>query len=290
MNVFRKNKIPSIYLSIPWIREEKQNIFCDCLEDILIVKQMKSICSGKTCLSAFDDIDHYHIAASFPDDWRNYYGESEENIIWSDYHWKVWDVLYLIDNTHPYEAVNIRDTYISYNYLDSIEEPISCIPILKELRKISSFDNLTSEKINKIEEIEKKLFTVAKLRKMKGSANYIAKTKEDYSDNKNISAKTRKEILGRDNYKCIFCGNDSSEKKLEVDHIIPRSLVKRLSLNSELNSAVYNLCTTCYDCNRGKRDNLTKEDVEYYLEKLIYKEDFIPIIEYLEKIKDLQNK
>ncbi|MCP2731068.1 HNH endonuclease [Symplocastrum sp. BBK-W-15] len=54
----------------------------------------------------------------------------------------------------------------------------------------------------------------------------------------------RVSVLHRDGYKCVFCGRNSKEVPLEVDHIIP--FVKGGSHD------LSNLQTLCFDCNRGK--------------------------------------
>lgn len=56
----------------------------------------------------------------------------------------------------------------------------------------------------------------------------------------------RFKVLMRDDFKCRYCGIKAGEKELEVDHIIPKS--RGGSNNLE------NLVTSCFECNRGKRD------------------------------------
>jgi len=53
----------------------------------------------------------------------------------------------------------------------------------------------------------------------------------------------RYEVLKRDR-KCVLCGEDGSEHRLEVDHIKPRSKGGSNDLS--------NLQTLCSRCNRGK--------------------------------------
>jgi hypothetical protein len=289
MNVYRKRKVPSIYLTIPWIRIHENNMLCDCIEDLDSIGLLKSVCSGRQCLSAYDDVDCYHVKATFPDEWKDYKAETNEVIYWSDYHWFVWDVLYLINGNRPTEAVDIKDTGLSLNFLESIEDPVSCIPLLLELKKIECYSELTTDLIESIKKRETELFSIAKLRKLKGSASYIPEFDLGKSTKpKNISVSLRKDILKRDNYRCLFYGRTSEDTALEVDHIIPRSLISKMNLDKSLNDAKYNLCTTCKDCNRWKRDNLVQEDIDYYLEKFIGKNDFEGIIEYLIGIKKLQ--
>jgi 5-methylcytosine-specific restriction enzyme A len=59
-----------------------------------------------------------------------------------------------------------------------------------------------------------------------------------------IPLSIRVDILSRDGYKCVFCGRDSKEVTLEIDHIIPFS--------GGGSNKSDNLQTLCFDCNRGK--------------------------------------
>ncbi|MCE7737964.1 MAG: HNH endonuclease [Candidatus Heimdallarchaeota archaeon] len=62
----------------------------------------------------------------------------------------------------------------------------------------------------------------------------------------------RFEVLQRDNFSCIICGRSAPEVELQVDHIIPWSIVKEHSLD--------NLATTCKECSLGKRDKILSEE------------------------------
>jgi 5-methylcytosine-specific restriction endonuclease McrA len=59
-----------------------------------------------------------------------------------------------------------------------------------------------------------------------------------------LSLKLRFEILKRDNFKCILCGDNY---QLEIDHIMP--IVNGGKTEKE------NLRTLCFRCNRGKGIN-----------------------------------
>jgi 5-methylcytosine-specific restriction enzyme A len=59
-----------------------------------------------------------------------------------------------------------------------------------------------------------------------------------------IPLSIRVDVLSRDGYKCIFCGRNSKEVTLEIDHIIPFS--------KGGSNEISNLQTLCFDCNRGK--------------------------------------
>lgn len=51
-------------------------------------------------------------------------------------------------------------------------------------------------------------------------------------------------ILRRDGYRCVYCGVGAKDRRLEVDHIVPRS-------NGGSNQDT-NLITACWQCNNGK--------------------------------------
>lgn len=59
-----------------------------------------------------------------------------------------------------------------------------------------------------------------------------------------IPLSIRVDVLSRDGYKCVFCGRNSKEITLEIDHIIPFS--------GGGSNKSDNLQTLCFDCNRGK--------------------------------------
>ena len=58
------------------------------------------------------------------------------------------------------------------------------------------------------------------------------------------SDETKKEVLVRDNYRCLCCGNDT--RPLQIDHIVPKYL--------RVDHRLENLQTLCGICNRHKGD------------------------------------
>ncbi len=58
--------------------------------------------------------------------------------------------------------------------------------------------------------------------------------------------KLRVEALVRYGAKCVLCGADANDAKLQVDHIKPRSLYPDLALD------INNLQILCEPCNKGK--------------------------------------
>ena len=58
-------------------------------------------------------------------------------------------------------------------------------------------------------------------------------------------AETKREVLARDNYRCLCCGNDN-RRALQIDHIVPKYL--------RVDHRLENLQTLCGTCNRQKGD------------------------------------
>ncbi len=63
---------------------------------------------------------------------------------------------------------------------------------------------------------------------------------------KSLGKKTRFEVFKRDSFTCQYCGNSSPEIILEIDHIKP--------VSKGGDNELTNLITSCFDCNRGKRN------------------------------------
>ena len=61
-----------------------------------------------------------------------------------------------------------------------------------------------------------------------------------------VSRALRFEVFKRDGFRCAYCGRTPPQVILEVDHIDPHSLGGSDDIN--------NLITSCFDCNRGKRN------------------------------------
>lgn len=61
-----------------------------------------------------------------------------------------------------------------------------------------------------------------------------------------VSTRTRFEILKRDGFRCRYCGANSVDVLLHVDHVVPRA--------GGGSDDPENLVTACSDCNLGKSD------------------------------------
>ena len=97
-----------------------------------------------------------------------------------------------------------------------------------------------------------------------------------------ISKKIRFEVFKRDNFTCQYCGRKPPKVTLEIDHIVSKF--------ENGTDEIYNLITSCYDCNRGKGkrkiDKISRQDIKKDIESL--KERQKQIKQY-EKLK-LQEK
>ena len=71
---------------------------------------------------------------------------------------------------------------------------------------------------------------------------------------KSLSNKIRFEVFKRDNFTCQYCGRKAPEIVLNVDHIEP---VAKGGTND-----IYNLVTSCFECNNGKRDRKLDDNTE----------------------------
>jgi hypothetical protein len=69
---------------------------------------------------------------------------------------------------------------------------------------------------------------------------------------KSLSKKLRFEIFKRDSFACQYCGKTAPNVVLEVDHIDP--------VSKDGSNDLFNLITSCYDCNRGKTNIELQDD------------------------------
>lgn len=69
---------------------------------------------------------------------------------------------------------------------------------------------------------------------------------------KYLSKKVRFEVFKRDSFSCQYCGAQSPDSVLHVDHIIP--------VSKGGDNSITNLVTSCADCNQGKSNRLISDD------------------------------
>ncbi len=74
-----------------------------------------------------------------------------------------------------------------------------------------------------------------------------------------VAAYSKKNIFARDKYTCQYCGKEFPYKKLEVDHVIPRSRWEKLGGSGKSANVFENVVTSCKPCNSKKGDKLCHE-------------------------------
>lgn len=113
---------------------------------------------------------------------------------------------------------------------------------------------MANSKLNPLQKLVRGVIReyIDEVNQSKGKPSKVKKAKKKSATkpkkSRYISSTVRFAILNRDNYRCVACGANAKETKLQIDHIIPVS--KGGSNNLE------NLQTLCVDCNRGKSDRL----------------------------------
>lgn len=82
---------------------------------------------------------------------------------------------------------------------------------------------------------------------------------------------SRMNVLTRDNWTCQYCGKRLSTRKLNYDHVIPRSQGGK--------TVWENIVTSCYPCNDRKR-NRTPAQAGLRLRKQPYKPRSLPVVAF----------
>lgn len=81
-----------------------------------------------------------------------------------------------------------------------------------------------------------------------------------------ISKRTRFEIFNRDGFTCRYCGGQSDQVKLVIDHIKP--------VCSGGTNDPTNLITSCESCNQGKAGNQLKNTTQIEAHRLALAQEF----------------
>src|SRR5690554_3686196 len=103
---------------------------------------------------------------------------------------------------------------------------------------------------------------------------------------KSLSKKIRFEVFKRDSFTCQYCGSKAPDVILEVDHITP---VKDGGTND-----IMNLITSCFNCNRGKRDkklsdkSVVEKQREQIKELNIRRQQLQMMLEWRDGLKSLE--
>ena len=82
---------------------------------------------------------------------------------------------------------------------------------------------------------------------------------------------SRINVLTRDDWTCQYCGTRLPSRKLNYDHVIPRSRGGK--------TVWENIVTCCFPCN-AKKDNRTPEEAKMLLRKKPYKPRSLPVMAF----------
>ena len=82
---------------------------------------------------------------------------------------------------------------------------------------------------------------------------------------------SRMNVLTRDNWACQYCGKKLATRKLNYDHVVPRSRGGK--------TVWENIVTCCYPCN-AKKDNKTPQEAGMVLRKHPYKPRSLPVVAF----------
>jgi hypothetical protein len=294
MTVYRKRKVPVLYTQLPFVRAAPPGGLADCPEDLEYLRRIQSVASGSECVSLIEASHQLILRADFPDDLLERDGTSGAGVEWSYWHWKAWDVEYLFKQGQPAEAIPIEEAGITRKFLESIADQKSCIPFLEDVEILFEEGSRKGYTLNNhnrklIEQREAGLLAAMRIATLKGLSSGKRPIQNNINGDPALPIRVREKVIRRDSYRCVFCGATGEQTRLEVNHIIPRSLIRKLSLSKSLFVDEANLCTTCWLCNRSKSDTLHKADIVFYIERF---RDFDHpnhgILHFLEAISTLQ--
>lgn len=133
-----------------------------------------------------------------------------------------------------------------------IDQKMSC-PQIAEYIKQNSGQVITARSIQRHLAKNGLTRTVAQSYKNAMSTGRMRWAYKEYKTKRStLSKRLRYEVLERDVWRCVLCGNTPKTGAiLEVDHIVPMCKGGTSHKN--------NLRTLCYECNQGKR--LTEKEV-----------------------------
>lgn len=75
----------------------------------------------------------------------------------------------------------------------------------------------------------------------------LIRSKAKFHKREPVGLAKRYQVFKRDGFKCVCCGNNSKDSRLEIDHVVP--------VSKGGGSQIKNLQTLCFRCNRGKRND-----------------------------------
>ena len=266
MDILRVTPVPALYTCLPFVRRSAEILFADTADDMGILRGLQRVASRLACPSTLEASHQLIVGVRLPEHVLSLSGASGTAVAWRTLHWKLWDAECFVTGERPAEAVAWVDAVGSEHDLRSLAAPRSCLPLLRQAEKLFGGGyRLDPSVADQIADEERRLFASMNLEHMKANIAGRAPRRTPASRSPKASRKIRDAVLRRDMYRCFFCGRGTPAVELEVNHIVPRSLVRKLQLPESLHTDPANLCVTCVDCNRGKSDVIHREDSAFYL-------------------------
>ena len=296
--LYRRNRIPGVFTQIPFIRISTGTA-TDIPDELERNKQIQRVVSGAICISSVLDVaDWFVIAASGLEGIAEFTGNSRKSISgFKSYFLKFNDLCNWLENKSlPRGAIPISESGLDPTELKKLAAKRSCIGLLGKGERLPNRGKgsyLSEERKALIRVKEAWLFAEMDIEKEKNSygVSDARSGKSKYSLSRDVAQRIR--ILKMDGHECVFWKVDntcSNGEPFEAGHIIPRAMIRKLHLNQQLMNADYNLTAMCFRCNRRISDNLSKTDVEFYLDRFAAPSHRNhKIVPYLKRIKDIQN-
>lgn len=293
--VYRRSCIPAIYAELPFVRKWSPCLLADCNEDLHLLNDIKAVASGRQCLSSLESPLTILVKCEFPGNILNRRGTTGDVIEWCRYGWKTYDVQCLLQpDVLPGEAMSLEKAEIDGDLLARLAERASCIEILDKSEEfledcgMKGYEFPRQDK-ERIRAIEKPLFAALDLQRLKNRSHHSRKGLRRGKSKNSTSLPLRQRILQRDHYRCILCGRGAIDVPLDVNHIIPRSLIKKLHLAPSMITDEQNLCVTCFDCNHGESDYLAPELIDKYINAFAGESHANHgVLKYVFAVRDLQ--
>lgn len=259
---------------------------CDEPEDQRLVSLHGDLFVGKRDVSELDSEYHLVLASEVPETILQTTGHSNVGFTNVFYYWNFYDVNYLLKGSQPAEAVPIVRAGFSEDDLISLAKSdryLSYIRLLERYAKQPHGHYFPVELEEQLMAFERKHSAGITLRRKLLELRAPRFDIRPDNPSAQVSEKMRNEVLKYHSYSCIFDGRTRPEFPIHVHHVIPRRLIKQLSLPELLFTARENLVASCGGCNIVKSDQLSKADVLFYLSQFSVKDHpnnaLLPFIE-----------
>lgn len=125
---------------------------------------------------------------------------------------------------------NIRDLYLEGKSCSQIKDVLELRQSVRHIQRVVKSMNIIRSRGEAF-----------RLAVSQGRVDYQRK-KRQFNQRKTVNAKMRFEVFKRCDFRCVICGEDGSDNRLEVDHINENPSDNRLD----------NLQILCSLCNKGK--------------------------------------